>query len=132
MDVDAKVVIIFDFAISFFLCGLRIDLGRYFVPDSLVASPGVVIINKACNSTPQCDHVILRVQVDIFSLDGPPKALYPDIVKASGPSVHTNLYSICLTSFQPLLSGVLASLIGVDDFRCTMLLNRPHQNLNGI
>lgn len=105
---------------------------RDFVPDSLVAPPVVVIINKARNSTPQCDHVILRVQVDIFSLDGPPKALYPDIVKASGSAVHTNLYSICLASFQPLLAGVLASLVGVDGFRCTMFLTRPLQNLNGI
>ena len=53
-----------------------------FVADSLMASPVVVIINKARNSTLQCDHVILRVQIDIFSLNGPPKALYPDIVKA--------------------------------------------------
>ena len=52
LDVDTKVVIIFDFALSFFLCDHRIDPGRYCVPDSMVASPGVVIINKACNSTP--------------------------------------------------------------------------------
>ena len=38
--------------------------------------------HKVRNSTRQCDNVVLRVQVDIFSLDGPPKAPYTDIVKA--------------------------------------------------
>ena len=43
---------------------------------------------KVRNSTPQCDHIILRVQVDIFSLNGPPKAFYPNIVKESHSMVH--------------------------------------------
>lgn len=102
---------------------------RDFVPDSLMTSPVVVIINKVRNSTPQCDHVILRVQVDIFSLNGPSKAFYPDIVKALSSAIHTNLYSIRLTSFQPLLADVLAPLVGVDDFWCTMFLNRPFQKV---
>ena len=59
-------------------------MGLDFVPDSLVAPPVVVIVNKTHNSTPQCGYIVLRFQADVFSLDGPPKALYPDIVKASG------------------------------------------------
>ena len=126
-------MIIFDLAITFFpMQPSHRHARRDFVPDSLMTSPIVVTINKVRNSTPQCNHVILRVQVDIFSLNGPPKALYLDIIKASGYAVHTNLYSISLTSFLPLLAGGLAYLVGVDDFRCTIFLNRPFQNLNGI
>ena len=57
------------------LCDRRIDLGRDLVPDSLVAAPVVIIVNEACDSAPQSGHVILRVQVYVFPLDGPPEAL---------------------------------------------------------
>ena len=67
------------------LCGHRIDLGRDLVPDSLVAAPVVVIVNEARDSAPQSGHVILRVQVYVFPLDGPPEALYPEVVQAPCP-----------------------------------------------
>ena len=63
-----------------FLCDHRIDLGRDLVSDALVAAPVVVIVNEARDSAPQGDHVILRVQIYVFPLDGSPEALYPDVV----------------------------------------------------
>ena len=61
------------------------------MPDSLVAAPVVVIVNDARDSAPQSGHVILRVQVYVFSLDGPPEALYPNVVQASFPAVLADL-----------------------------------------
>ena len=73
------------------LCDRRIDLGRDLVPDSLVAAPVVIIVNEACDSAPQSGHVILRVQVYVFPLDGPPEVLYLDVVQAPCPAVHADL-----------------------------------------
>ena len=42
------------------------------MPDSLVAAPVVVIVNEARDSAPQSGHAILRIQVYVFPLDGPP------------------------------------------------------------
>ena len=61
------------------------------MPDSLVASPVVAIVNEARDSAPQSGHVILRVQVYVFPLDGPPEALYPDVVQAPCPAGHADL-----------------------------------------
>ena len=69
----------------------RIDLDRDFVPDSLVAAPVVVIVNEARDSAPQSDNVTLRVQVYVFPLDGPPEALYPDVVQTPCSAFHTDL-----------------------------------------
>ena len=63
----------------------RIDPGRNLVPDSLVAALVVVIVNEARDSAPQSGYVILRVQVYVFPLDGPPEALYPEVVQAPCP-----------------------------------------------
>ena len=54
-------------------------------------SAGVVIVNEARDSAPQSGHVILRVQVYVFPFDGPPEALYPDVVQTPCPAIHTDL-----------------------------------------
>lgn len=51
----------------------------------------VVIVNEARDSAPQSGYAILRVQVYVFPLDGPPEALYPDVVQAPCPTVHADL-----------------------------------------
>jgi len=61
------------------------------VPDSLVAASVVVIVNEARDSAPQSGQVILWVQVDVFPLDGPPHALYPDVVQAPCSAVNADL-----------------------------------------
>ena len=115
-----------------FLCGHRIDPGRDLVPDALVAAPVVVIVNEARDPVPQRGHVILRVQVYILPLDGPPKALYPDIIQTPGPAVHTDLDFVGCAGLQPLFTGVLASLVRVDDFWRSVGLYSPFQDLDGI
>ena len=73
------------------LYGHRIDAGRDLVPDSMVAASVVIIVNETRDSAPQSCHVILRIQVYVFPLDGPPEALYPDVVQAPCPAVHADL-----------------------------------------
>lgn len=102
------------------------------MPDALVAAPVVVIVNEARDSVPQRGHVILRVQVYILSLDGPPKALYPDIIQTPGPAVHTDLDFVGCAGLQPLFAGVLASLVRVDDFGRSVGLYGPLKDFNGI
>jgi len=106
--------------IFFLLCSTCVYLSRDSVPDSLVVAPVVVIVNIARDSAPQRACVILGIQVNIFPLDGPPKAFYPDIIQAPCPTVHTHLDLVLLTSLQPLFTGILTFLIGVDDFRNPM------------
>lgn len=91
------------------------------MPDSLVAAPVVVIVNEARDSVPQSGYVILRVQVDVFPLDGPPEAFYPDVVQAPSPAVHANFDSIRPAGIQPFFAGVLGTLVGVDNFRCSII-----------
>lgn len=102
------------------------------MPDALVAATVVVIVNEASDSAPQNGHVILRVQVDVFPFDGPPEALYPDIIRAPGPAVHTDLDFVRCAGLQPLFARVLASLVRVDDFGRSVGLYGPLQDLNGI
>ncbi len=82
-----KLVILFEITIYFPLCGHRIGIFARFSGGSVV----VVIVNEARDSAPQSGHVILWVQVDVFPLDGPPHALYPDVVQAPCSAVNADL-----------------------------------------
>ena len=102
------------------------------MPDALVAAPVVVIVNEASDSAPQSGRVILRVQVDVFPLDGPSEALYPDIIQAPAPAVHADLDFVGRASLKPLFAGVLASLVRVDDFGRSVGSCGQFQDLNGV
>ena len=56
LNVDTKVVIVFDFAITFFHMRPSHRHAPGFCAQFPGGSPVVVIINKARNSTSQCDH----------------------------------------------------------------------------
>lgn len=92
----------------------------------------VLIGNETSDSAPQSGHVILRVQVDVFPLDSPPEAFYPDIIQAPGPAVHADPDFVGCAGLQPLFAGVLASIVRVDDFGRSVGFYGPLQDLNGI
>ena len=53
-------------------------------------------------------------------LDGPPETLNPDVVLASAPAIHTDLYTVSFYRIYPVWRRVLAALVRIYYFRSTV------------
>src|SRR5574344_386876 len=83
----------------------------------------VVELHISAYSGTQIRHHIRRVSVDVFLLYCPPETLYPDVVLASSAAIHTYAYSLPFQCVDPVCRCILASLVGVHDFRRPVLGN---------
>ena len=48
-----------------------------------------------------------------------PEAFYPDVVLATALAVHAHIDAVACQQVLPRFCGVLAALIGIDDFGCS-------------
>ena len=104
----------------------------YLVVDALMAATVIVILDVVPNALSQARHVVLRVDIDIFRLDGTPEALYPDVVLAASAAIHADLDAEFLASGQPQAARILAALVGVDDLRRAMGFHCQPEHLNTV
>ena len=62
------------------------------------------------------DRLVL-MEIDFLVLDGPPQALYKDIIVDPATTVHADPDILLLQPAGKLKAGKLAALIGTEDFR---------------
>ena len=62
-------------------------------------------------------HVLIVVQVDPFILDTAPQPLDGNVVGGSADTVHGDLDTMVFEGLCVDVAGVLASLVGIEDFR---------------
>ena len=80
----------------------------------------IIIFHEFGNSQSELVTVISRIQVDILLFYGTPETFYPDIVLTSPPSVHADTDIMALQTSCPFFTSVLASLIGIENIRCSV------------
>ena len=76
----------------------------------------VVILHVPLDPLKKLVTIIRRVQIHVFSFQGPPKAFYPFIIQATAASIHADLNFMSFKKFNPGLTGELRTLVGVDYF----------------
>ena len=59
-----------------------------------MAAAVVVVVHVPGDSAAQGANGRFRIEIYVFPLYGAPETLYPDIVKASCPTVHTDAYPV--------------------------------------
>lgn len=83
--------------------------------DVLMRTFGVVVFDVVLDTLTQFLDAISGGDIDILTLNSPPEPHYPHVVQTPAPSVHA--YAYFLASLFPGRASVLASLVGIDDFR---------------
>ena len=77
----------------------------------------IVEIHIVLNSEPQLRQTDVIFDFDVFVFQRPPEMLHFCIVAAASAPVHADLNSIFLQFIDELITGLLAVLVGIEDFR---------------
>src|SRR5450756_1681764 len=84
--------------------------------------PFLVVMSKPdCQVFEKLSSSFIRLKVDPLVLQGAPETLYEDIVLEAPLAVHADLDIPCLENRGESFAGKLASLVGIEDIRCTVL-----------
>ena len=84
----------------------------------------VVEADVAAKPTLQGRRAVVAPQVDVLVLQRPPQSLDEDIVEGPATAIHTDQDVPCLESLDPLGTGELRALIGIEDQRLTLIEGR--------
>lgn len=84
------------------------------------------------NSEPQLRQTDIILDFDVFVFQRPPETLHFCIVAAASAPVHADLNSIILQFFDELITGKLAALVGIKDFRLSKAFYRHSQRFHTV
>jgi len=79
--------------------------------------PTVVFLDELGHSHIKLQAVACRIQVDMLALQSPEEPLDEGIVGSPPFAIHRDYYSGFHQGADPMLAGVLRSLVGIDDLR---------------
>ena len=88
---------------------------------------GVIEVYIALDSETQLRQTDIIFDFDVFIFQRPPETLHLCIVAAASVPVHTDLNSIFLQFSDELITGLLAALVGIKDFRLPKAFYRHSQ-----
>ena len=83
--------------------------------------PVVVAVQPLLDSLVELAAVVGRVQKDVLILNRAPEALDVDVIQGPALAVHADSNTLFPQVGNVLRAGKLASLVGVQDLRCTVL-----------
>ena len=92
----------------------------------------VIKIHVISNSRTEFTNVFRRVEIYVLLLDAAPEAFYPYIVFTTTSTIHAYLYAIAGQQFLPVLGRILASLVRIHSFRCSVHPDTFSHQLIGI
>ena len=87
----------------------------------------IVEIYIVLNSEPQLRQTDIIFDFETSVFQRPPETLHLCIVAAASAPVHTDLDSIFLQFSDELITGLLAALVGIKDFRLPKAFYRHSQ-----
>ena len=95
-------------------------------------SLGIVEIYVVLNAEPQLQQTDIIFDFDIFVFQRPPETLRFCIIAAASAPVHADLNSIFLQFIDELITGLLAALVGIKDFRLSKAFYRHSQRFHTV
>ena len=69
-------------------------------------------------------HAVVGVQIDLLVFDALPQSLHEHVVPPAAFSVHADLDAVVLQQAGEVQAGELAALVGVEDFRSAVTVDR--------
>src|SRR5699024_11767765 len=98
-----------------------VEVNRFSTGNAL-GSSSVIFFNKGIYSLVKLQPVFSRVQVNIFLFYSTEPTLYKRIIGGPSFAIHVNANLVGFERFYPMLTCVLAALIGANDLGCSILL----------
>jgi len=84
--------------------------------------PFLVVMGKPdCQVFEKLSSIFICLKVDPLVFQGAPETLDEDVVLEAPPAVHADPDIPCLENRGESFTGKLASLVGIEDLRCTAL-----------
>ena len=69
-------------------------------------------------------HRVIGMQIDFLVFHAPPEPFHKHVVTPSAFAIHADLDTIVFQQAGEFLAGELAALVGVEDFRSTVAVDR--------
>ena len=92
----------------------------------------VIKLHVISYSRREFTNVFRRVEIYVLLLDAAPEAFYPYIVFTTTSTIHAYLYAIAGQQILPVLGRMLASLVRIRYFRCSVHPDTFSHQLIGI
>src|SRR5262252_161172 len=96
---------------------LLVNLPRRAITQALVLALGVVEVQPAANAGLGFGHCRIGIEVDLLVFETAPQPLDKDVVHAAALAVHADRDAMPLQGAGKIVTGELAALVGIEDFR---------------
>ena len=95
-----------------------------------VRTPAVVELQIAPDPTARCAHRVIGMQIHLLVLDRFPQPLDEHVVAPTSLAVHADGDAVLLEQLREFETGELAALVGVEDLRCAVTMDRLLHSLD--
>ena len=92
----------------------------------------IVEIYIVLNAGPQLRQTDIIFDFDVFVFQRPPETLHFCIIPTASAPIHADLNSIFLQSSDEFITGELATLVGIEDFRLSKAFYRHSQRFHTV
>ena len=107
-----------------------VDLSRRAITQALVLAVGVVKVQPGANTGLGFGDSRISMQVDLLVFETTPQPLDKDVVHASTLAVHADRDAMPLKGAGEVVTGELAALVGIEDFRSAIARKRFLERLD--
>src|SRR5438270_10608467 len=101
-----------------------VNLPRRAITQALVLALRVVKFQPAANAGLGFGHCRIGIEVDLLVFETAPQPLNEDVVHAPALAVHADRDAMPLQGAGKIVTGELAALVGIEDFRSAIALER--------
>ena len=92
----------------------------------------IVEIHIVLNTETQLRQTDIIFDFDVFVFQRPPETLHLGVIPAASAPVHADLNSIFLQFIDELITGLLAAVAGIKDFRLSKAFYRHSQRFHTV
>src|SRR5439155_26882037 len=107
-----------------------VNLSRRAIAEALVLALGVVKVQPGANTGLGFGHSRISVEVELFVFETAPQPLDKDVVHAAAFAVHADRDALPLQGTGKIVTGELAALVGIEDFRPAIARERFLERLD--
>lgn len=87
-----------------------------------MATLSVVVANVAVQSSSGFSEIAVGIEVDLLIFETAPESFDEDVVNPPTLTIHADLDTVALEHAGERLGSELGPLVGIEDFRCAVLL----------
>src|SRR5499427_1167308 len=109
---------------------LLVNLPRCAITEALVLTLGVVKVQPGANTGLGFGNRRISMEVDLFVFEAAPQPLDKDVVHAPALAVHADHDAMPLQGAGKVVTGEVAPLVGIEDFRPAMARKRFPERLD--